>query len=138
MSLIGNAEFVSETGDINHEHFITLTTRGIKSISLIVEAFDSNGDPVNFPPGTTYAIDVSNSYEPREGDKFSYYNVMIKKENWIRIRRVRLPSTSSTCNNGWHEHSISPNEASILHFTYVRFWVDAIPSIKISLTASSR
>lgn len=137
MSLSSDSEFAQYTGDLFHETFLVCVLRSAKQLSLIVECLDANGNEAVFPPDTLYHIQVSNDAwdNPREGDFFSYYNLMIKEENWITLRSYKLTGTRVT--NSWSERQTGM-EATPLHFKYCRFLVEEVPDRRIRLTAAFR
>lgn len=136
--MISAAEFYQVTGLIDHQIFQVVNSFGIAYISVILECFNENDEPVNFPANYKYSIDVSNSAwdEPREGDFYSYYNTMIKKEDWIHLLDLST-GTDIQCNNQFSEGSMG-TRAVPGHFKYTRFLCEPIPDKKIRITCGSR
>jgi hypothetical protein len=133
--------FVQVTGEINHEIFAPLSTGGLNYFSCIFQAFNNADEPVDFPavPVYQYHVQVSNDAydESREGDLYSYYNVYIKKEEWIKIFSINLPPQHSV-NNGFSARVIPGNLANPLFYKYCRLLCPAIPDIKVRITVSAK
>lgn len=139
MSLIANAEYLSVESLPNHYEYLVCPLRGAKALSLIIECLDSEGNERYFPEGAYYEVAVADEYEPPKGDRFSYYNVMIKKDPFIVLRTIPIASNSSRITNSFTERFSIDGQAQILHFKYSRFLLpDLGEGIRCRLTASIR
>lgn len=136
--LISNSEFQEIYGEINHDVFLVINLTGVNEFSVIFQCLDVNNEPVNFPAGSKYRIEVSNdAYNEPDPNPYSYYNVMIVEHDvrWIHIREVLLSGVST--DNSFTELNQSSG-LNILHFKYCRFVVDAMPNVKVRIITSSR
>lgn len=135
----GSPIFQQVTSEINHEIFAVLYTAGTSYASVLFEAFDSEGNQIAFPELATYSVGVSNDAydESRQGDLYSFYNVEIKKEDWIKLYDINLPQ-QHLVGNFFSLETVPLSSPNPLTFKYVRFLCSSIIDTKVRITLSAR
>jgi hypothetical protein len=137
-SPLNHGEFLQTTSQIQHEGFAVLNTASVGAITMILEAFDINGNPVNFN-NQKFSIYVSNHYDP-EVDMYDFYHIMILNnpyEGWQKIRTMSL-GTNSQCIIGIEQKEFGVNIGSPLHFRFLMVVSPEIVGSKVRITIGAR
>lgn len=134
--LIGNAEFKTITGKIQHETAIIVSNYGISQFSLIIEKYDTNHNPIPFNHELFHVYVSNDAYDNPPEDEDSYFNVMLAPDKWIYLRSVDC-GTESQVNNSFGEKQ-SGTQACPTHFKYTKILMDEIPNAYVKLITSSR
>jgi hypothetical protein len=135
-SLISKAEFVQTISTITHEWYAIIDASGIQAFTCILECFDVNNNPVNFPPDQKYSILVSNDAWDTHYDLYDYYHVMILEnpyDGWIKIRDISLPQ-DVRCVNGFSVEEYGDNISNPLHWRYIMVRTPELANKKVRIT----
>lgn len=138
MSFQDTPEFLQKNGTIQHENFIVVNTTGINYFSIIFEAFNEAGEPVNFDGNSYYKIYCSNTAWDEPYDPYDYEHLYIlpPDDRWTFIRSIHL-GNNHVCTNEYNNNN-QGDYGNPLHFKYAKFTTPEIPNVKVRITVGTR